>query len=78
MSNKIYKKRGLERVTGETRMARCGHPSTTRYFKCENCLPELTADDDFIYIGNEGDDVDIENEFENDDDFLDLDLGCLE
>lgn len=75
---KIYKKRGLDRVTEETKMAKCGHPSTTRYFKCETCLPELPCEDDFLYVGNEGDSDEVENEFGYEDDFVDLDLGCLE
>lgn len=29
----------------ETRIARCGHPSSTRYFKCTACLPFLPSEE---------------------------------
>lgn len=71
---KIYQKRGLDRKTNNTPVAKCGHPSTTRYFKCEVCLPELPSDNDFLYLGNEGEE-EVENEFEGEDK---IDLGCWE
>lgn len=33
-------------VASSRRVARCGHVSLEgRYFKCENCVPELESDD---------------------------------
>lgn len=36
-------------VPNKTRIAKCGHPSTKRYFKCELCLETLESDDSETY-----------------------------
>jgi len=36
-------------VPVKPRIARCGHPSVKRYFKCESCLETLESDDSGTY-----------------------------
>lgn len=39
----------LEEPVAEPKLARCGHFSFTRYFKCEACLESLESDDSETY-----------------------------
>lgn len=72
---KVYQKRGLDRLTDDTPIAKCGHPSRTRYFKCEDCVLNLPRDTDYLYMGSSDEalveDDEVENEFEDDDTVMD-------
>jgi DNA-binding Lrp family transcriptional regulator len=44
-----YCSRCIKEEEPKKQMARCGHLSATRYFKCEDCLPELPSDEEMEY-----------------------------